>query len=81
MSDRGHLFFDIVDLGKTLLIEHAQVQGITRNGFWLQDNLKDLFIPSSAILDSDRSLDGVKLNDKISVEIPRWLAREKGLVE
>ena len=39
------------------------------------------FIAKSLIVDSDTELDEIEVGDEITIEIPLWLAREKGLAE
>jgi len=40
----------------------------------------DGWIPLSQISDSDEDLDELEEGDEVTVEIPKWLAREKGWV-
>lgn len=64
-----------------------QVNGITRKGFFLGHGApqwsreSDVFIPRSMIRECDSELDDIQLGDEIIIEIPLWLAREKGLAE
>lgn len=39
------------------------------------------WIAISQIVESDAELDLIEVGDEITIEIPLWLAREKGLVE
>ena len=42
---------------------------------------RHVFIPRSLILDSDTDLDEIAQGEEVTIEIPRWKARELGLVE
>ncbi len=62
-----------------------QVSGITPKGFWLGHGApnwpsdRDVFIARNVILDCDTDLDEVEVGEEITVEIPMWLAVNRGL--
>ena len=64
----------------------AEIRAITRRGFWMGgggpewSSDRNVFIPRKTILDSDTDLDEVQVGDDLTVEIPLWLARDRGLV-
>jgi len=64
----------------------AEVRNITPNGFWMGGGGPDwsenrnVFVPRSQIVECDSALDDVEVGEEITVEIPLWLAKDRGLV-
>lgn len=63
----------------------AEIRTITRAGFWMGgggpqwSSDGNVFIPRSKIIDADSDLDDVAVGEEITVEIPLWLARDRGI--
>lgn len=66
-----------------LFTVEGHIGGMTRGGFYLNvwGQSKDVFIPRSLVQDSDTELDDVEVGDEIALEIPLWLARDRGLTD
>jgi hypothetical protein len=64
---------------------HVSVDGkfLTRSpqAIKLRTVYGDEWIPLSLISESDAELDELEEGDEVMIEIPKWLAREKGWVE
>ena len=66
----------------------VKVCGKTAKGIWVGENhpswssTPNQFIPYSQISDNDViNIEEVGIGEEIEIEIPLWLAREKGLAE
>jgi len=64
----------------------ARVARVTRAAIALEPpiyrgNIALYWIPKRAIVDSDTEIDEIEVGDRITIEIPEWLARQKGLSE
>ena len=64
----------------------AEVARVTRDAIALKPpiyrgNIALDWIPKSVIKDSDTDIDEIEAGDEITIEIPEWLARQKGLAE
>jgi len=64
----------------------VKVCGKTAKGIWVGENhpswssMPNQFIPYSQISESDvADIEEVEIGEEIEIEIPLWLAREKGL--
>ena len=47
----------------------------------IKDPVFDQWIPISQIIDSDPAVDEMEEGETVTIEIPFWLAVEKGLIE
>lgn len=65
----------------TVTVE-AEVVAKTSMALMFEDCRQPVWIPFSQIVEADfDGPDEVEVGDKVTFEIPRWLAQEKGLVE
>lgn len=64
---------EVIFQGKVLYVGERAVK------IWTP--IENLWIPLSQILESDPEKDEMEEGDEVTMIIPAWLAREKGLIE
>lgn len=63
------------------------VEAVTEKAILLRELVRPFnpnqseWIAKSQIVECDQDVDEIKVGDEITVEIPAWLARQKGLTE
>lgn len=73
-------------MSQTRITICAEVARVTRDAIALKPpiyrgNIALDWIPKSAIKESDTEIDEIEAGEEITIEIPAWLARQKGLAE
>ena len=58
----------------------AIIEGATNKAVKLDFGDTKAWIPRSQIIDSDPDVDTCDKGDSIEIELPEWLAQEKGLI-